>query len=118
VKGQKVDVEYAKSHLDRIKVVPNPYVVTALWEPHNPYTNGRGPRAVKFIHLPKQCTIRIYAVDGTLVQTLEHDSHLTNGTAEWDLMTRDNMDLAYGIYIYHVDAPGIGEHVGRMLVIK
>lgn len=118
VQGQRIDEQQAKDDLDRIKVVPNPYVVTAVWEPHNPYTNGRGPRAIQFIHLPQRCTIRIFAVDGTLVQTLEHDSPMRDGSETWDMMTMDNMDIAYGVYIYHVDAPGIGEHVGRMLIIK
>ncbi|MBN1782334.1 hypothetical protein JW948_14465 [bacterium] len=118
VRGQIINAGTAKNNLDRIRVVPNPYVVTALWEPHNPYTTGRGPRKIEFIHLPPKCTIRIYAVDGTLVQTLEHESSLTNGAEPWDMMTRENMDISYGIYLYHVDAPGIGEHVGRFLVIK
>jgi hypothetical protein len=118
IKGQKVNALDAKENLKNIKVVPNPYVVTALWEPHNPYTNGRGPRAIQFIHLPQLCTIRIYAVDGTLVQSLEHDSPMRDGSETWDMMTIDNMDIAYGVYIYHIDAPGIGEHVGRMLIIK
>ena len=118
VRGHKIDTEEAKESLDRIRVVPNPYVVTALWEPHNPYTTGRGPRQVQFIHLPRECTIRIYTVDGTLVQTLRHESSMTDGSVSWDLMTRENMDIAYGIYIYHIEAPGVGEHVGRFLVIK
>jgi len=118
VKGQSVDNNIAKESLDRIKVVPNPYVVTALWEPHNPYTSGRGPRLLQFINLPAKCTIRIYTVDGTLVQTLFHDTNIRDGSESWDLMTKDNMDVAYGVYIYHVDAPGIGEHIGRMLIIK
>ncbi len=118
IKGQSVDNDIAKESLDRITVVPNPYVVTALWEPHNPYTSGRGPRLVQFINLPKKCTIRIYAVDGTLVRTLHHDTNMRDGSEPWDLMTKDNMDVAYGVYVYHVDAPGIGEHVGRMLIIK
>jgi len=118
VRGQKVDRTYAKENLEKIKVVPNPYVVTAAWEPLNPYSSGRGPRSLQFIHLPQKCTIRIFAVDGTLVRTLEHDSPMTDGSHEWDLLTKDNMDLAYGIYIYHIEAPGIGEKTGRILIIK
>lgn len=118
VKGQKIVAETAKQGLNKIRVVPNPYVVTALWEPQNPYSTGHGPRVVQFINLPERCTIRIYAIDGTLVRKLEHDSNMRDGSETWDLLTKDNMDVAYGIYIYHVDAPGIGEHVGRMLIIK
>ena len=118
VQGQKINQETAKVQLSRIKVVPNPYAATALWEPQNPYSNGRGPRLVQFINLPQKCTIRIYAVDGSLVRTLDHDSMMSDGSEPWDLMSSDNMDISYGIYIYHIEAPGIGEHVGRMLVIK
>ena len=118
VRGQKINTDVAKQGLERIRVVPNPYTVTALWEPHNPYSSGHGPRVVQFINLPERCTIRIFAVDGTLVRTLEHESNMRDGSETWDLLTRDNMDVAYGIYIYHVDAPGIGAHIGRLLIIK
>ncbi|MFH1196201.1 MAG: hypothetical protein V1720_10835 [bacterium] len=118
IRGQKINAETAKNTLGKIKVVPNPYVVTAVWEPHNPYTTGRGPRAIQFINLPQECTIRIFAVDGTLVRTLDHQSTMTNGSETWDLMSKDNMDVSYGVYVYHVDAPGIGQHVGRILIIK
>jgi hypothetical protein len=84
----------------------------------NPYSTGHGLRAVQFIRLPEQCTTRIFTVDGTLVRTLVHESNMRDGSETWDLLSKDNMDIAYGIYIYHVDAPGIGQHIGRLLVIK
>jgi hypothetical protein len=28
------------------------------------------------------------------------------------------MDAAYGVYIYHVDAPNVGEHIGKFALIK
>jgi hypothetical protein len=28
------------------------------------------------------------------------------------------MDIAYGVYIFHVDAPGIGEKIDRFAIIK
>ena len=27
-------------------------------------------------------------------------------------------DISYGIYIYHVDAPGVGEKIGKFAIIK
>ncbi len=36
----------------------------------------------------------------------------------WNLVTEDGMDIAYGLYIYHVDAPGIGEKIGKFAIIK
>ncbi len=118
VKGPHFDVEKAKSDLDNIAVVPNPYVGAASWEPKLEFRAGRGERRIYFINLPAECTIRIYTVSGQHVQTLHHSSTLDNGQMPWDLLTKDGMELAYGNYIYHVDAPGIGEKIGRFAVIK
>jgi hypothetical protein len=118
VSPQSVDIEQAKASLDRIKVVPNPYVVTNQFEPTNPFSSGRGPRKLYFNNLPAKCTIRIFSLDGTLVDIIEHEDVISDGSAEWDLLTRDNMDVAYGLYIYHIDAPGIGEKVGHFILIK
>jgi hypothetical protein len=52
------------------------------------------------------------------VATIDHNSSVTDGTAIWDLLTRDRLSVSYGIYIYHVDAPGIGEKIGKFAVIK
>jgi hypothetical protein len=117
-RAQSIDPDLAKSGLDKIKVVPNPYVAAASWEARNPFSNGRGPRSIHFTHLPQSCTIRIYTVSGELVATIDHQSPLLDGTAEWNLLTRDNLSASYGVYIYHVDAPGIGEKVGKLAVIK
>jgi hypothetical protein len=112
------DIEQAKVDLDKIKVVPNPYLANALWEPKNPYTSGRGPRSIHFTHLPNKCTIRIFTVNGELVKEIEHESNLMDGSEEWDLLTKDNLSASYGVYIYHIDAPGIGKTVGKFAIIK
>ena len=52
------------------------------------------------------------------MKTLTKDSGPADGSLTWDLVTDDGMDLAYGLYVYHVDAPGIGEHIGKFAVIK
>jgi hypothetical protein len=113
-----IDSDQATADLDNIKVVPNPYLANALWEEKNPYSSGRGPRSIHFTHLPNQCTIRIFTVSGELVQEIQHDSNLLDGTAEWDLLTKDRLSASYGIYIYHVDAPGIGTKIGKFAIIK
>lgn len=117
-KAQRVDPDLAKNSLDRIRVVPNPYVVAAAWEERNPYSSGRGPQSLHFMRLPQRCTIRIYTISGELVATIHHDSPMLDGTAEWNLLTRDNLRVAYGIYIYHIDAPDIGEKVGKFAIIQ
>jgi hypothetical protein len=113
-----MDLQKAKRDLEKIAVVPNPYVGAASWEPPNLFRSGRGERRIFFIHLPAQCTISIYTVRGNLVQTLYHNSTLGDGQEPWNLVSKDGMDIAYGIYVYHVDAPGIGETIGKFAVVK
>jgi len=118
VRGARVDLQRAKNSLADIAVVPNPYVGAASWEPRNPFQFGRGERRIYFINLPAKCTIRIYTIRGYLVETLEHDTLAENGAEAWDLISKDGMNIAYGVYIYHVDAPDIGEQIGKFAVIK
>ncbi|MDX1740211.1 MAG: hypothetical protein R3178_02920, partial [Rhodothermales bacterium] len=112
------EAEQASAGLDDIFVVPNPYVATSVFEPPNTFRTGRGERRIYFMQLPPECTIRIYTITGQLVQTLHHSSSIDDGQLAWDLVSKDGMNIAYGVYIFHVEAPGIGETIGRFAVIK
>lgn len=114
----QVDKSLAKDELSRIDVVPNPYLGAATWERRNLNSTGRGERKIDFINLPSQCTIHIYTITGALIKTLHKDSGFQDGSLSWNLVTEDGMDAAYGVYLYHVDAPGIGEHIGKFALIK
>jgi hypothetical protein len=61
--------------------------------------------------------VRIYTVNGDLVQTLYHES-LERGALRWDLKTKDNLEVAFGLYVYHIDAPGVGTRVGKFAIIN
>ncbi|MFW5973147.1 MAG: hypothetical protein ACOCTG_04075 [Bacteroidota bacterium] len=113
----RVDESLASDELARISVVPNPYVAAAEWEPR-PEVLGRGPRRLQFVNLPEQCTISIFTMRGELVRTIEHQGSSGDGAAWWDLMTENNQEVAYGVYFYHVNAPGIGEKTGKFAIIK
>jgi len=117
-RASRIDRELAAAALDSVAVVPNPYVAAARWEPRRLLATGRGERRVYFIHLPKDCRIRIYTVSGEHVRTIEHHSTMLNGAEAWDLTTKDGLDIAAGIYIYHIEAPGVGEKIGRFALIK
>jgi hypothetical protein len=56
-------------------------------------------------------------VRGDLVRTLSQDGSL-DGYVAWDLRTKDNLDVAPGLYIYNVEAPGVGDYTGKLAVIK
>ncbi|RMH78874.1 MAG: hypothetical protein D6681_19680 [Calditrichaeota bacterium] len=115
--GPRIDARQARSELDRIKVVPNPYVVTNPLEPRNLLTSGRGERVILFTHLPRKCTIRIYNLRGYLVDVLHHDGVDNDGLEKWDLVSREGIDVAFGVYIYHVESE-YGTKTGRFAIIK
>src|SRR4029453_9174114 len=117
-RGQRVDAAAAAQGFEtRPYVVPNPYVGAASFEPAPFNVSGRGERRIEFRGLPSTCTIRIYTVRGDLVQTLRQENS-TEGFLPWNLRTKDNLETAPGLYIFHVDAPGLGTHVGKFAVIK
>lgn len=117
--GATVDMARASSALDRVYVVPNPYVGLSDIEPANRLPGAtRGERRIYFEHLPQRCTIRIFTINGDLVQTLEHDTGMDNGREYWNLLNRDGFSVAYGVYIAHIDAPGVGEKILKFALIK
>lgn len=115
----KYSTALASTGLDQIKVVPNPYVAVNDIEPTDrlPGTT-RGSRRIYFEHLPKECTIRIFTLSGELVKELVHASGLDNGREYWDLLNRDNLGVAYGVYIAHIEAKGVGEKILKFAIIK
>ncbi|MBI1931496.1 MAG: hypothetical protein HYS24_03070 [Ignavibacteriales bacterium] len=102
--------------LNEVYVVPNPYVAYSESENPGRTLTKRGERELQFRNLPPVCTIRIYTLTGELVDTIEKDD---NGSiAYWDLLSSEGMRISYGVYIFHIDAPGVGEKIGRFGVIK
>jgi hypothetical protein len=118
----KVDSDSAKSALDDILVIPNPYKVSSIYEQEAAGGSRQQNREIHFNGLPVPSTLRIFTSSGVLVREIEVTSSNTQGenggTYIWDLLTKDNLEIAYGIYIYHVEAEGVGNKTGKFAVIK
>ncbi len=106
--------------MDKVAVVPNPYIVSSAFEvpPPTVFSQGRGDRRVDFIYLPPKCTIRIYTTNGELIRVIEHSTDMFDDRESWDLLTSEGLDIAYGIYIFHIDAGEYGEKIGKFAIIK
>ncbi len=115
----KTDDALAGSSINRVKVVPNPYVSASTHESPLPpgITTGRGDRKIDFIHVPSQSKISIFTVRGEHVVTLHHDSNIEDGTVTWNLKSKENLDIAYGVYFYVLESPA-GEKSGKIAIIK
>jgi hypothetical protein len=97
------DLATAEDALSDIRVVPNPYFGASGYEV-NQLEN-----LVKIINLPDVCEVSIYTVNGVLVRSFSKASSITS--VSWDLKNHAGIPIGSGMYIIHVDAPGIGEKV-------
>jgi hypothetical protein len=107
--------------LDQVRVYPNPF------KQHS-QLRGQGERyRLEFVNIPSVCTIRIYTLDGDLVQTIKHDDG--SGDESWGSRTlgdyQVNRFLQYvapGIYLFHVESHVTGHEgeskVGKFVIIK
>ena len=83
----------------------------------NPFLNQR--RRILFTHIPAECKISIFTVSGVLVDEIDVDNSPEDGTVHWDMQTRENLEIAAGMYIYHVESNQTGEvKLGKFAVIK
>lgn len=96
--------DVAKENLDKVNVVPNPYYG------YNNYERNRLDSKIKITNLPKECTIKVFTLDGTLVKTLKKDDDSITSLT-WDMKNEQNIGIASGFYIFHVESPGIGEKI-------
>lgn len=101
--SQKID-------LDKIRAVPDPYIVSNVWE-----TNQFGKKLM-FNHLPNECKISIFTVAGDFVAEINHNDG--KGYTFWDMRTYNDQYIAYGLYVYVVSVPNGQKKVGKFLVIK
>jgi hypothetical protein len=109
----------AAEDLSEVKVVPNPYIVTNMMEPatRNIFLNQR--RRLMFTHIPAQCDIKIFTISGYLVDEITVNNEPENGIVHWDLLTKEGLQIAPGIYVYYLKSRNSGkEKTGKFAVIK
>ena len=106
--ANRSNVALAKDQLALVKAVPNPYFA------HSSYELDQFNRVIKFTHLPQQCTIRLFTLAGSLVRTIQKNDATSQLT--WNLETDNGLPVGSGIYVFHVDAPGVGTKIGKVAV--
>ena len=114
------NADKAKSALDLINVVPNPYYA------YSSYEQNRLDNVVRITNLPNKCKIKIFTMNGTLVRTFDRDvsgqEDINVSSSEyvhskrlpyqdWDIKNQSGIPVASGLYIIYVDVPGVGEKI-------
>ncbi|MBC7775844.1 MAG: hypothetical protein H7246_10460 [Phycisphaerae bacterium] len=94
--------------LDSVKMVPNPYYGFSEYE-SSQFTN-----TVKITNLPGKCKVTIYSLDGKFIRQYNRDEvympyDQISPAIEWDLKNSKGIPVASGVYLVHINAPGMGE---------
>jgi hypothetical protein len=87
-----------------IKLVPNPYYA------YSSYEVDKLDNRVKIINLPERCNVKIYTLNGILVREFSKDDPNIS-SLDWDLKNHARIPIASGVYLIHVNVPGVGEKV-------
>ncbi|MBT3607661.1 MAG: hypothetical protein HN515_05370 [Candidatus Marinimicrobia bacterium] len=104
----------------KIRVVPNPYFSAHAYEAHLApgITSGRGQRRVIFTNVPSDGKISIFTPRGQHVISLEHSGNIFNGSIEWNLKSKENLDVSYGVYYFVMESKQFESQSGKLAIIK
>jgi hypothetical protein len=108
-----------------VGVYPNPYRIDGGYarvgyENRERTRSAERSRAIHFYNLPDVCKIRIYSIDGDLIQEIDHyrpDGGPDAQHESWNLISRNTQAVVTGIYIWHVESK-MGEQLGKLVIIK
>ncbi|MBI2503344.1 MAG: T9SS type A sorting domain-containing protein [Candidatus Latescibacteria bacterium] len=101
VPGVLTSPDSLAADVKRVNVFPNPYYGI------NEAETSRYAHFVTFSHLPRRVKIRIFDLAGTLVRTLDETdkSNPADQFLQWDLSNEEELPVASGLYIAHVEMP-------------
>jgi hypothetical protein len=100
VSGEEI-TQVTDSSLAAVRVVPNPFIV------YSQYQTSIGDSRILFTNVPPTGTLRVYTISGQFVQQITWTPSDLSGTGDlaWNLKSRENIDIASGLYIWTITAP-------------
>jgi hypothetical protein len=98
----------------RITVKPNPYKKKALFGIATPSYDHK----ITFMNLPGIAKITILDVSGQVIDEISFQStDPNNGSTIWDMLSKDGVEVASGLYIYVVEYDG-GRQIGYFSILR
>ena len=107
-----------KNALSLVNVVPNPYYA------YSEYEKSRLDTRVKITNLPAKCNVSIYNLSGKLIRSFKIDDKKIKEIVpsadeiekrvyfiDWDMKNNQAIPIASGVYLIHVEVPGVGETI-------
>jgi hypothetical protein len=108
---QPASAQLKQDQVDEIGIVPNPYKGVSLYE------RSQLIDEVRFTNLLSEETrISVFTLNGSLVR--EFLKNAGTNTLTWNLTTDNNLPIASGLYLIHIDVKGVGETVIKFAVVR
>lgn len=82
----------------------------------NPQEISANSRFVTLLGMPKVATVRIYNLAGELVRKIEKDDPFA--MLRWDLKNTTGLNVASGVYLINIDAPGVGNKTLKFALVQ
>lgn len=104
--------------LDNVRAVPNPYIFFSRFEQES------GSRRLMFTNLPPEGRLSIFTAAGQFVQRMDWGPGDLSGNGDlfWNLRTREDTEVAAGLYLFVVEATGpVGNgarKLGKFIIIR
>jgi len=92
-----------------VSVYPNPYLGANRLE-------AKYESKITFVNLPPDCRINIYGLGGDLIDVIIHNDGTTNSS--WDMVSRNNQEIATGLFVYVVETNDGKRQVGKFVVLR
>lgn len=103
----------AADELVEVHAVPNPFFLSSGFEGGGLQNTSN---QIGFYGLPEQATIEIYSYSGQLIDTIEHNA--AQYSTPWFQVSRNDQEIASGVYFFIVTTPEGSTYRGKFVVIK
>jgi len=106
-------------------VYPNPYRISDGYasdgyENRDRTKSAERARTIHFANLPAICKIRIFTLNGDLVQEIDHyypEGGPRSMEETWNVISRNTQAVVTGIYIWSVRSE-MGDQLGKLVIMK
>jgi len=118
--------DFQPDEIGNVYIYPNPYRQDAWYRIDGFEGLGQQDqirnrvRKVTFANLPAKCTIRIFTIDGDLIQKLDHNGDASDPNSsyhEWDLISRNIQMIVSGLYYWIVEDEQGNSQIGKLVVL-
>ena len=85
------------------------------------FEGNTSEKRVRFTNLPPQTTIRVFDLEGTLVNQIVRNESSVRGDnlfVDWNLQNFEGLPIASGMYLIHFEVPGVGEKTIKWFAVN